>query len=37
MLMKLLEAGYHLAVLRVLGNVLPRFFEHSKELLENSM
>ena len=36
MLTKLLEEGYTLAVLRILGNTLPQFFDHSKALVQNS-
>lgn len=36
MLGSLIEEGYYVAVLRVLGNILPRFFEHTKCLTEDT-
>ena len=36
MMIRLLDEGYQVAALKVLGNVTPRFFKHTKILLEDT-
>lgn len=36
MLAEMLEEGYHIAILRVLSNVLPYFYQHAKYLVDST-